>query len=62
VVPKTNATFWQAKRQSNVERDARAVRALEELGVTPVIVWECETRRPDKLGTKLVKALRRRKR
>lgn len=44
VVPKTNAEFWQIKRQSNVDRDVRNVAALTALGWQTLIIWECETR------------------
>jgi len=55
VVPVTNAMFWRTKRLSNVERDRRNLRALRRKGWKVMIVWECETRRPDRL----VKRLRR---
>ena len=42
--PATRPEFWQAKFDANVQRDARARRALEEAGWTVVVVWECETR------------------
>jgi len=44
VVPKTNAEFWQNKRQGNVERDNRNLEALENDGWSVLIVWECTTK------------------
>lgn len=41
VKPKTNATFWESKRQGNVERDARKVAALVQLGWRVKVLWEC---------------------
>lgn len=39
--PKSHRTFWNAKLKANQERDARKQRALEELGWTVVVCWEC---------------------
>lgn len=50
-VPKRNTTFWEAKFRRNVERDARAIAELEELGWKPIIIWECELRRDRIDGT-----------
>ncbi len=44
-VPRRNTEFWQAKFRRNVERDARAIRELEEMGWTAITVWECELKR-----------------
>src|SRR2546430_9192335 len=49
VVPATNAKFWRTKRLSNVARDRRNLRALRRAGWNVLIVWECETRKPDVL-------------
>jgi DNA mismatch endonuclease, patch repair protein len=49
VVPRTNAEFWATKRRSNVERDARNVKALEEAGWKVMTVWECQTKNPEAL-------------
>jgi DNA mismatch endonuclease, patch repair protein len=40
--PANNAEFWQEKFATNVQRDDRAKRALEELGWTVEVVWACE--------------------
>jgi DNA mismatch endonuclease (patch repair protein) len=58
VTPATNAEFWQNKRMSNVERDARHLKSLRQDGWRVLIVWECETREPEKLERKLDKFLR----
>lgn len=42
VKPKTNADFWAAKRQRNVERDGEKVTALRQLGWRVKVIWECE--------------------
>src|SRR6185295_4749155 len=57
VVPVTNAKFWRTKRLSNVERDRRNLRALKREGWKVLIVWECETRKLDKLVKRLERFL-----
>lgn len=57
VVPATNATFWKTKRLSNVERDQRNLKALRRDGWRVMVVWECETREPDRLAKRITKFL-----
>lgn len=40
-VPKANEAFWRTKFRDNRTRDARAIRALREMGFRVVVVWEC---------------------
>jgi len=47
--PKRNREFWEAKFARNVARDQEAVRRLEELGFSVLVIWECETRVPETL-------------
>lgn len=51
--PKTRAEFWAEKFDRNVERDRQAERRLVELGWRSLIVWECETPKPESLARKL---------
>ena len=45
VAPKTRAEWWQTKLSANVARDARNLKALEELGLGGALtLWECEIR------------------
>lgn len=44
VKPKTNAKFWQDKRQGNVDRDRRNLRKLRRQGWSVLVIWECWTR------------------
>lgn len=44
-MPKRNREFWEAKFRRNVERDARAVAELEDMGWMPITIWECELKR-----------------
>ena len=43
--PKTNALYWKAKFEANVERDRIAEAKLQELGYRVEIVWECQVRK-----------------
>jgi DNA mismatch endonuclease, patch repair protein len=47
--PTRNAAFWQAKFDANQARDRRNVEALRQAGFAVLVVWECETRDPDRL-------------
>ena len=58
VRPSDNASFWQAKREGNVQRDLRNLAALEERGWDPLVVWECETKDRPALLTKLMAFLK----
>jgi DNA mismatch endonuclease, patch repair protein len=51
--PKSNADFWSTKLDENRRRDARNVTALKDLGWHVSIIWECETRDPEKLTVAL---------
>jgi DNA mismatch endonuclease, patch repair protein len=51
--PKSNAGAWATKLEENRRRDARNIAALKELGWHVVIIWECETRDPEKLAVAL---------
>ena len=57
-MPKTRRTFWQEKFERNVARDARDSAAIRKLGWKAIVVWECETRYPSKLGRRLARILR----
>lgn len=57
VLPKTRPEFWLAKLNGNVERDARNVLALKQLGWRVLTVWECEVEDEAKLSEKLLAKL-----
>ena len=48
--PKSRVDFWKKKFAANVERDERTRKALEKAGWKVVVIWECETENPDRLG------------
>lgn len=41
-LPKTNTEFWDLKRKTNQDRDARQAQELFALGWDVLVVWECE--------------------
>ncbi len=41
-VPKQNRDYWTGKISKNRVRDERTRTALQALGWTPLVVWECE--------------------
>ena len=41
--PQTNAEYWKAKLDRNVERDVRNANALASAGWTLIVVWEHES-------------------
>jgi len=51
--PSSNKSFWNTKLDKNVERDERLRRVLRRMGWRVFVVWECETRAPDKVLRKL---------
>lgn len=52
--PKANIEYWTAKVGRNRDRDAKAIRALSNLGWRSGVVWECELRELEDLRAKLV--------
>lgn len=52
-IPKSRIDYWESKFAENVARDARAYRALENLGWDVEVIWECETKDVDVLHLRL---------
>ena len=46
-MPEARAEFWNAKRDSTVQRDARNLERLQSLGWRVLVIWECETKSDD---------------
>jgi DNA mismatch endonuclease (patch repair protein) len=55
--PTTNESFWNKKLDGNIQRDKRFHKALRQLGWKVLVVWECETRKPEKVLKKLERFL-----
>lgn len=51
--PKTRQEFWQTKFDTNVARDRRNLDLLATLGWRSIVIWECETKDPGSLSTRL---------
>jgi len=58
VRPITNALFWQSKRDATRLRDRRNLYALNRLGWSALVVWECQLKRPALLADKILAFLR----
>lgn len=54
--PSSKVKFWQEKFEGNVIRDRRARRALQAQSWKVVTVWECETKDPERLKVRLLRA------
>ena len=46
--PSTNVEYWENKFATNIARDEKNRRLLEEMGWKVIVVWECELKK-DKL-------------
>ena len=57
-MPSTRAEFWRAKFDANVARDARQQAALEALGWTVLVLWECRLKEEAKIEGALEAAVR----
>jgi DNA mismatch endonuclease (patch repair protein) len=55
VTPKANREWWQAKLDTNRDRDARKDRALVDAGWLPVHVWEHEE--PEAVAERLIRLI-----
>ena len=55
--PTNNQAFWLKKLEGNAARDRRNLRALRLLGWRPVVIWECELEKMDKLEGRLARLL-----
>lgn len=51
--PKTRAKYWSGKFATNIERDARVIAELGQLGWDVMVIWECETFDSERLGRRL---------
>lgn len=55
--PSTRVEFWNKKIDENIRRDERICKELKAAGWKVLVVWQCKTRKPDKLPQKLEKFL-----
>ena len=52
-LPRRNREFWEGKLWQNRKRDREKLRQLRRLGFLVCTVWECETRQPERLRSRL---------
>jgi DNA mismatch endonuclease (patch repair protein) len=57
--PKSNADYWGPKLQRNKTRDRKNIKTLETAGWRSLVIWECETRTPDKVKRRVSAFLRK---
>jgi len=55
--PTHRRAWWVKKLEGNAARDKVHQRALRKLGWRPVVIWECETEKPDAMLRKLSRRL-----
>jgi DNA mismatch endonuclease (patch repair protein) len=56
-LPKSRLDFWLKKLEGNRQRDAKHEQMLRDLGWRVEVIWECETRDPDRLESAIRRAL-----
>ena len=56
--PKSRSEYWLPKISANSKRDRRNLAALNRAGWTVLVVWQCQTKHPEKLRTKLIAFLK----
>lgn len=52
-LPKSHIEFWKSKVETNQRRDAQNIESLAALGWRTLVVWECETKQPERLADKI---------
>lgn len=58
-IPKSKKKFWIKKFEQNVKRDRRNFRSLRSAGWMVATIWECQTKAPNQLLSKLSKTIKR---
>jgi DNA mismatch endonuclease (patch repair protein) len=48
-LPKSNKGYWLAKFRSNTARDRRNLSDLKKMGWKVIVIWECQTRKEDRI-------------
>lgn len=57
--PSTNVEFWNRKIDRNIARDKKAYTELRKLGWKHLIIWECRTKKPQRLEKSLIQFLKK---
>ena len=56
-LPTTRHAFWEEKRRANLERDARKITELLNVGWRVAVVWQCVLEKSETKNLPLMKAL-----
>ena len=51
--PEANRPFWDKKIDGNMKRDRDVRRSLTRLGWRVLTLWECQTRKPERLTARI---------
>ena len=52
-IPKTRRDFWAVKLSKNVQRDQKNDLAIQSMGWSLIIIWECELKSASKLNDRM---------
>lgn len=55
--PKSNTKYWKPKLEKNVKKQQEAISVLTKQHYKVLVFWECETKRPESLTTKIKEQL-----
>lgn len=58
-MPKSNKKYWRTKLERNVQRFRAVRRALNRLGWSVFVIWECQTKDEERLERVLLQKFRR---
>lgn len=56
--PRTNALYWRKKRQSNRQRDRRALNNLRRDGWRVLVLWECQIGNATQMAERILRLLK----
>ena len=56
-LPKSNQDYWLPKIDRNRVRDAKNIAELKVLSWRILVIWECETKHPERLSRKMARFL-----
>jgi DNA mismatch endonuclease (patch repair protein) len=53
-MPASRVNYWRQKFKRNLARDAKCRRELARMGWRVLTIWECQTRKPDSVESRLI--------
>lgn len=56
-LPRSNQDFWRHKLDENMRRDRENLAALQSMGWSVLVIWECETHDPACLADRVCRFL-----